>query len=89
MQNERRSLPRRPIRVSAFIERQYGEPLPCRIMDLSPISARLSGEGLSLPDTFTVTMKLSTNVRRYCKVIWRSGYEAGIVFQQWPTKANA
>jgi hypothetical protein len=88
MQNERRALPRRPIRVSAFIERPYGGALPCRIVDLSPISARISGEGLSLPKNFTVMMKLSTNVRRYCKVIWRCGYETGVVFQQWPAKTN-
>jgi putative hemolysin len=76
--------PVRQIRVSTLIERRFGEPLPCLVVDLAPNSARIDAAGISLPDTFVILMKLSTNVRRCCKVIWRAGYIAGVRFLPWP-----
>ena len=78
---ERRALPRKKIRVSAFVERQYGDPLPCQIRDMSLISAGLDASELALPDTFVLTMKLSSNIQRSCSVVWRSGYAAGVKFK--------
>lgn len=85
MQNpqiERRVLPRKKIRISAFVERQYGDPLPCQILDMSLVSARIDAGEMALPDTFVLTMKLSSNVQRTCSVVWRSGYAAGVKFKQ-------
>lgn len=81
-QVERRALPRKKIRLAAYVARQYGDPLPCQILDMSLVSARLDTTGLALPDTFVLTIKLSSNVQRTCKVVWRSGEAAGVVFKQ-------
>ena len=80
-QVERRALPRTKISVAASVEQQYGDPLPCQILDMSVISARLDAAGVALPDDFVLTMKLRSNVQRTCRVIWRSGYAAGVKFK--------
>ena len=85
---ERRAVSRHPTRVAAQIERQYGEAFPCQVLNLSMNSARIHAADLALPDTFVVMMKLNTNIRKYCKIIWRSGYCAGVQFLPWSQRTT-
>ena len=66
-------------------EEAHADQLPCRILDLTINSVRLEADQIDLPDGYVVVMKLSTHVRRFCKVVWRVGYQAGVRFELRPT----
>jgi hypothetical protein len=83
---ERRAYFRQRIAVPAFIEDHHGESFPCRVIDLAPNSARIEATGLALPDT--LILKLSWNVQRHCRVVWREGYVAGLQFRIWPVRRD-
>ena len=77
---ERREFPRREVSVPAFVERHASDHFACRVVDLSRKGIRITADGLALPDTFTVILKLNWNMRRQCKVVWRKGYVVAVQF---------
>ena len=79
---ERRALDRRPVGATGTISQSpQHAPLPCAVIDLCDIGARLDVEDVDLvPTAFELTVErlgLGTN----CIVVWRTASEVGVVFQ--------
>jgi hypothetical protein len=57
----------------------------CEVLDISDGGARLRPlmcTPKTLPEKFTLLLSASGNVRRSCRVIWRSSAELGVQFPQ-------
>lgn len=74
--------------MPAYVENGERGPLGCAVLDISAKSARIEAANVALPDSFIPVLKLSSNVRRRCKVIWRSGYTAGVLFVPWNSNVD-
>lgn len=85
---ERRELPRRQLTVPVYIENGEREPLGCAVLNISAKGARIEAADIALSDYFILILKLSSFMRRRCKVVWRSGYSAGVHFTSWNPKAG-
>ncbi len=60
-------------------------PLPCALVDISEIGARvtLSADD-ALPDEFVLMFSKSGKTRRWCHVVWREGATVGLEFIRGP-----
>lgn len=76
---EKRQKPRRPISRIAHIATGLGPPLQCQMSDVSEAGARIAVlYPKSAPQEFLLL--LSTDLLRWCRVIWRSEQEIGVSF---------
>jgi hypothetical protein len=71
------------VAVPVYIENGEREPLACAVFDISAKGARIDAADIALSESFVLILKLNSYMRRRCKVVWRSGYTAGILFVLW------
>ena len=77
---ERRKIPRRRILKAGVIAFDPGAAIDCRVRNISDIGALLEIESpVGIPNEFTLIIR-SDNVKRSCRVIWRSARRIGIHF---------
>jgi hypothetical protein len=57
-------------------------PRPCQVRDISAGGARITvfTDTQAIPETFNLLLSASSNVRRACRVAWRSPSEIGVQF---------
>jgi PilZ domain len=89
---ENRKHARRDIELDVRIVARDGAPVRCWLCDISEGGARLATSlAPGLPDEFI--LELSSELRRWCRVVWRTEEEAGVRFTpapgSQPTKADA
>jgi hypothetical protein len=78
---ENRQYPRQEIALKVSIETGNSVPIECRLSDLSQSGARLVvGDSGSVPEEFVLA--LSSDLRRWCRVVWRSGQNVGVHFDR-------
>jgi hypothetical protein len=62
-------------------------PDPCVIVDISELGAKLSvPAGTDIPDEFSLLIGGHADVRRLCRVVWRSSTGIGVRFQDEPQR---
>jgi hypothetical protein len=77
MSDERRNSTRHQVEVRSMIELKT--PVPCTLADVSNTGARVQVRDPSkLPEQFILNM--NHEVRRWCRVQWRTQDEVGVVF---------
>lgn len=93
MAKEQRKKPRRDVDLPGFLYTPDGWPVGCcTLQDVSETGARLEVQGdHELPSRLILCLSRSTQVRRYCEVVWTTGREAGIRFcaEGFASKARA
>jgi PilZ domain len=83
MTTEKRKFPRRHIDLSAEIEMVDGSSLRCDLSDLSQGGVRLRvPHPDNLPEQFL--LKLSSRLRRWSRIAWRTAEEVGVEFLAAP-----
>jgi hypothetical protein len=88
MDAEHRKDPRRGIERDVRIELADGSAVGAVLADVSKSGARLTTKLLSnLPDQFL--LKLSDDVQRWSRVVWRTAEEAGLQFIPTPQTVSA
>jgi hypothetical protein len=76
---EHRRYPRRDIALVVHVVAHHGEMIRCWLSDVSEGGARLAtAEARALPDRFV--LELSSNLSRWCRVVWRSDQAVGVQF---------
>ena len=77
---ERRGSLREPVRHSAWIDLGPGAtPRHCSVLNVSETGARLFlSIDAALPREFSLVFAKYGMMRRRCRLIWRSGVEAGV-----------
>lgn len=81
--SEKRQSPRRTIEHTVFMATGLSAPLKCQMMDISESGARLRvGDSRATPQEFLV--QLGVGLNRWCRVMWRSNTEVGIMFIEPP-----
>ena len=84
--SERRRIVRqplsRPVFINALMLREGKESLPCTLLDVSDLGARLRTEhARELPEHFTIALTERGVPRRQCRVVWRGDHEVGVSFE--------
>jgi hypothetical protein len=83
MGTENRKHARRDIELDVRIVGRDGVPIRCWLCDISKGGARLAtSQASGLPDEFI--LELSSELRRWCRVVWRTQEEAGVRFTPGP-----
>ena len=83
MGTENRKHARRDIELDVRIVAGDGAPIRCWLCDISKGGARLAtNQASGLPDEFI--LELSSELRRWCRVVWRTQEEAGVRFTPAP-----
>jgi hypothetical protein len=79
---ERRQHPRaEPAIRKAFVYLDSRTPLlDCEVVNISESGARVSCKTM-LPTHFVLFLVKDGSDRRACKVLWRDGFDAGVVFE--------
>ena len=79
---ERRQHPRHePPTAKAFVYLDSRAPLlDCDVVNISEGGARISCNTM-LPTHFVLFLVKDGSDRRACKVVWRDGLEAGVIFE--------
>jgi PilZ domain len=78
---ENRNYPRQEIALTVCIEATDGTKVSCWLADLSQTGARLAlRQAGTVPDEFM--LGLSDQMKRWCRVVWRSGEEIGVHFER-------
>lgn len=86
---ERRGHARREVDFRAFVRLPDGQALPCRVIDVSPMGARLSlREPHPLPQTFKLTIP-DELFSAECECRHQSGMAAGVLFTSGRMEALA
>ena len=79
MGSENRQYGRHEITLEVRIETGSGPATNCWLADISQTGARLAvASSANLPDEFTLA--LSAEMRRRCRVVWRTGQALGVQF---------
>lgn len=85
---DQRQHPRRVIEHTVFMATGLGAPLKCQMLDISESGARLRvGTPRAAPQEFMV--QLSAGLARWCRVMWRSDSEIGIMFIEPPASLKS
>jgi hypothetical protein len=85
---EKRKKPRRDIQRAVHVLVPNQPPLPCALLDVSQSGARLDvPETAQLPEYFVVV--LSEHIRRWARVMRRSGRQVGIRFVAEPQSTGS
>jgi hypothetical protein len=83
MVTENRRFVRRNIDLTVQIEMVDGSTVSCDLLDLSQGGVRLkASRPENLPEQFT--LKLSNNLNRWARIVWRSAEEIGVEFLPAP-----
>jgi PilZ domain len=83
MENEKRQVLRRDITLAVRMATGLGPPLKCNLKDISETGARIEvHDPGSSPQEFLVI--LNGDLKRWCRVMWRSKNEIGIKFIKPP-----
>jgi hypothetical protein len=81
MQDERRRVPRIPVRMVAKVMTRQSLTYDCLVRDISTLGARLEfPTTASLPDRFELTLEKARTIRA-CRVAWRTNTLVGVEFQ--------
>lgn len=84
---EKRQSQRREILHTVFMATGLGPPLKCQMRDISETGARLRfGDPRAAPQEFLIVLR--TGLTRWCRVMWRSSTEIGIMFIEPPPSLN-
>lgn len=76
---DKRQSPRRSLERTVHIATGVSPPLKCQLRDISNSGARLRvGDPRSAPQEFLIM--LTGGLKRWCRVMWRSDTEVGIMF---------
>jgi hypothetical protein len=83
---ERRRVQRETVQRAVFIRglilRDGEGELPCTLLDISDLGARLRVANVGeLPDRFTLALTQRGVPRRECRLIWRGENEVGVSFE--------
>jgi hypothetical protein len=84
MRTEQRRNKRKPLRHNAWLTTGKGAPrIECAISDISDSGARIDFDRPDdIPDRFVLMFTSSGAPYRRCRVVWRSGRQAGVRFEQ-------
>lgn len=89
MRSDKRKSRRRIIHHTASILLGADQVLPCSILDVSDVGARLeSTEPDAVPDRFGLILSGNGRPRRECRVVWRDGQRIGVTFENRPPPAE-
>jgi hypothetical protein len=78
---ERRRVPRNPVRMAAKVLMGPSHTYDCLVRDISTLGARLEFTTTeSLPDRFELAFEMARTLR-VCRVAWRTNTQVGVEFQ--------
>jgi hypothetical protein len=78
---ERRRVPRNPVRMAAKVLMGPSQTYDCLVRDISTLGARLEFTTTeSLPDRFELAFEKARTLR-VCRVAWRTNTQVGVEFQ--------
>lgn len=84
---EKRQGSRRSIEHTVHVATGLGPPLKCQMLDVSETGARLRfGDPRVAPQEFLII--LGEGLSRWCRVMWRSDTDIGIMFIEAPPSVN-
>jgi PilZ domain len=89
---DKRRSRRKPFDYVGVLDFRDGqEPRPCQIADISAGGARLRLFNIpsTIPKLLTLVLSPRGNVRRDCKIVWRSTHEIGVRFVVSKPEARA
>jgi hypothetical protein len=77
---------RRRVEIKAKLCQNRESPLrDCTVIDISDIGARLAVDSLyEIPQEFTLLLAPRGGPTRRCRLVWRSGGQAGVIFCERP-----
>jgi hypothetical protein len=77
-----RQIARRTVFIKALLLREGKPNLPCTLVDISDVGARLMVENPSeVPERFAMVMTEQGVPRRECRLVWRGGNDIGVSFE--------
>lgn len=87
---EKRKNARKAFENSAFIVRDGGARAePCIVQNISRTGARIAcTTPQAVPEQFVLRLSADGKVTRDCLVVWRRGFEVGVMFHR-PARASA
>jgi hypothetical protein len=83
MSIEQRQSPRHTVNRPAWVDAgAQGARQDCLLVDISDTGARLElAAPAAMPETFRLLLSAGGEVRRECRVVWRSATQVGVQFQ--------
>jgi len=80
---EQRQSPRQTVNRPAWVDLgAQGAKHDCVLVDISDTGARLElAAPAAMPETFRLLLSAGGEVRRECRIVWRSSNQVGVQFQ--------
>jgi len=79
--NQRQSA-RRTVFIKALLVREGRSNLPCTLVDISDVGARLIVDDVTeVPERFRIVMTEQGVPRRDCRLVWRGRNDVGVTFE--------